>query len=74
MASLEPQDLRARFDALCTGAQLDILLPTSSDFDPTTLFHDGLPGRLSSAPSRRNLYFGTRFVAQQAALVGLLML
>lgn len=60
MAHTQTTDLSTGFDELSSSAQLDILVPTSADFDPTSLFHDGLPGRLSSAPSRRNLYFGTR--------------
>ena len=76
MASSHNQDIKTRFDELSAGSQLDILVPTSADFDPTTLFHDGLPGRLSSAPSRRNLYYGTarHLNLEMLALADLLML
>ena len=52
--------LTTAFEFLAKGAYLDVLLPKASNFDAATFIKDGSPEELARAPSRRNLFFGTR--------------
>ncbi|KAM0723129.1 hypothetical protein Q7P37_001329 [Cladosporium fusiforme] len=51
---------RNEFEALSKGAYLEVLLPSTNDFDAVALLRDGKPEEIKRAPSRKHLFFDER--------------
>lgn len=49
---------KADLEALSDGAYLDVLLPSSDDFDAASLLKDGNPEEIRRATTRKHLFFG----------------
>lgn len=51
-------DVKAEFEAFSKGAYVDVLLPSTGDFDAAALLRNGNPEEVRRAQTRKHLFFG----------------